>query len=323
MKNFAALVLAALIILTHGAESDYLPGVGTSSPTQLYYNGQMITATKCTDYPLNAGNTFMHYGTVRVCNTRDDLYIGVYGDQGFIGTEAIKIWIGTSLALLPTPKNGGRPIAGKFPYKSPQFASTTYYWSFKIAFTAINRLNTDPIPSCSVPYLYIYVHADCSGNTCFGGSVCSGSGSVSAWYCSIIYVPQCPTIIVVPDCSASPKPPGCPTYSCDTAFAYGSHILANTFNPDNLPIADPSGSNRWGWAYKSLSTAHSITFNIYAGAGQNRISNGYLAGTATYTWNAAGTGTVVVNIPSDVYVGQYQIHISDSLPRSVSAPGSY
>ncbi len=303
MKNFTALILAALIILTLGAESDYLPGVGTLSPTQIYYNGQMITATKCTDYPLNAGNTFIHYGTVRVCNTRDDLYIGVYGDQGFIGTEAIKIWIGTSLALLPTPKNGGRPIAGKFPYKSPQFATTTYYWSFKIAFTDIIRINTDPIASCSVSNIYIYVHADCSGNTCFGGSFCSGSGSVSAWYCSITYVPKCPTIIVVPDCTATPKPPGCPTYTCDTAYSFGNYILVNTDNPNNLPIADPSNNaQRWGWAYKSPSTSSTVTFNIYAGAGRNDINRGYLAGTATYTWDGVGTATVVVNIASGLYV---------------------
>lgn len=70
MKNFAFLILAALLVLAHGAESDYLPGVGTSSPTQISYGGALITTTKCNDYTLSAGNTFLDYGTVRVCNTK-------------------------------------------------------------------------------------------------------------------------------------------------------------------------------------------------------------------------------------------------------------
>lgn len=189
MKKIVIIILATLLILAHGAESDYLPGVGTASPTQIYYNGLLVTTTKCTDYQLNAGNTFLDYGTVRVCNDQFYLYIGVYADEGFSGTEAVKIWVGTSLALLPT--SGGRAIAGKFDYKSPYFDSTTYYWSIRIAFSDIKVISTDPKPSCNAVTIYVYVHVDCAhGNTCWGGfsGGCIPSGAGQAWYCSIAYV---------------------------------------------------------------------------------------------------------------------------------------
>lgn len=171
MKNFAILILAALLVLAHGAESDFLPGVGTADPTQLSYNGQIITTTKCVDYTLSAGNTFMDYGTVRVCNSQYNLYIGVYADQGFIGVDAIKIWVGTSLLLLPLPKKGSRPIAGKFDFKSPEFTEITYYWSIQIPFTSIKKLDLDPVPTCAGSTIYVYVHVDAlDGNTAWGGS---------------------------------------------------------------------------------------------------------------------------------------------------------
>ena len=193
MKNLTILIFTILLILAHGAEEDYFPGVGSSNPTQISYNDQIITATQCVDYTLSASNTFMDYGTVRVCNTRDDLYIGVYADQGFIGTDAVKIWIGTSLDLLPLPKQGSRPIPGQFYYKSPEFIDTSFYWSFKIAFNEIVKLDTDPVPSCEASSIFVYVHVDSlDGNTAWGGSQCVGSGSKSAWYCSITYVTKCP-----------------------------------------------------------------------------------------------------------------------------------
>lgn len=61
----------------------------------------------------------MDYGTVRVCNTQYELYVGIYADNGFIGIDAIKMWFGTSLSLLPMPKKGDRPAPGQFPFKSP------------------------------------------------------------------------------------------------------------------------------------------------------------------------------------------------------------
>lgn len=288
MKKIVIVVLATLLILAHGLESDYLPGIGTATNNQIYYNDQLITATKCTDYQLNAGAQFEDYGDVRVCNTQFDLYIGVYAFAGFKGSETIKIWVGTSLLLLPVSgSGGGRPIAGKFDYKSPTFDTTTYYWSIKIPFSSIKLDSTDPKPTCNAVKIYVYVHVDCANqNTCFGGDICVPSDG-QAWYCSIAYVTECPASIVVPNCATDPNQDGCPTFSCETAFAFGNRILVNTSNPDNLPIADLTNkSKRWGWAYLSPSTSVTATYNIYAGAGLNYISKGYLVGNVTYTWDS-------------------------------------
>lgn len=238
---------------------------------------------------MSAGNTFMDYGTVRVCNKRDDLFIGVYADQGFIGLDAVKIWVGTSLDLLPLPKQGSRPIPGKLYYKSPEFTETAYYWSYTLPFNEFFRIDGDPVPTCEGSSIFVYVHVDTfDGNTAWGGSNCVGSGSKSAWYCSITYETECPAISGLSlDCSLDPLPAGCPIYKCDTAFAYGEYVLAaGADNPDNLLVADTKSQNsRWGWAYKSTSAKVIRFFNIYAAAGKNNINNGYLAGNVTYTWD--------------------------------------
>lgn len=90
-------------------------------------------------------------------------------------------------------------------------------------------------------------------------------------------------------------------------------------------VADPTSKNsRWGWAYKSTSTAVIDNQKIYAAAGKNDINNGYLAGNATYTWDPSkSSGLAQFSINSGLHVSQYQIHISDTLPKNIAAPGSY
>lgn len=99
----------------------------------------------------------------------------------------------------------------------------------------------------------------------------------------------------------------------------------NTSNPDNLPIADLTNkAKRWGWAYLSPSTGATATYNIYAGAGLNYISKGYLIGNVTYTWDPIlQEATASVSISNNFYVNSYHIHIGDSLPGNVAAPGQY
>lgn len=75
MKNLTSLIIFAIIALATGetlTSLTYLPAPDTNEIPQFYdvesTPAQTIPMTKCTDYPLNAGNTFMDFGTVRVCN---------------------------------------------------------------------------------------------------------------------------------------------------------------------------------------------------------------------------------------------------------------
>lgn len=95
----------------------------------------------------------------------------------------------------------------------------------------------DPVPTCSSLY-YIFVHVDCLGQTCWSGDLTNCVTSQDAngpWFCFTKYTALCPTVVPPLDCSSEPDDPRCPKYKCDTAFAYGSHILLNTFNPSTYP----------------------------------------------------------------------------------------
>lgn len=75
MKNLTTLIIFTIIALATGqtlTSLTYLPGPDTNGIPQFYdvesKPAQTIPMIKCTDYLLNAGNTFMNFGTVRVCN---------------------------------------------------------------------------------------------------------------------------------------------------------------------------------------------------------------------------------------------------------------
>lgn len=99
MERISKLIIfSTLVILAFGAESDYLPGVGSPSPTQIYYNSQILTTTKCQDFDLkiriSQNADFVDIGTTRVCNTRDDIYVGIYADTG-LSSLPVKAWLET------------------------------------------------------------------------------------------------------------------------------------------------------------------------------------------------------------------------------------
>lgn len=109
MRNISILIFVIALTLANGqlaTHPTYLPGPNMNSKPQFYNAATQTTiaADFCTDYQLNAGNTFMNYGTVRVCNTQYYIYIGVYATEGYNGAEAVKAWIGTNLTLLNTVK---------------------------------------------------------------------------------------------------------------------------------------------------------------------------------------------------------------------------
>lgn len=73
-------VILSIIVVFCNAQ-EYLPPLNIGSGLYPFYDAQTqstINTIICVDYQLSAGNTFLNYGTVRICNTATDLYIGVY-----------------------------------------------------------------------------------------------------------------------------------------------------------------------------------------------------------------------------------------------------
>jgi hypothetical protein len=73
------------------------------------------------------------------------------------------------------------------------------------------------------------------------------------------------------------------SFKCETAFAKGDYTF------ETWPHLD-FNSNRWGWLLGPFGkgfVANSESFPLYAGAGQNDISKGALAGVVTVSWDTA------------------------------------
>lgn len=103
-----------------------------------------------------------------------------------------------------------------------------------ILLASLNSNTGEPV-NCN-DLLYIYLHADVydkdnKAQTAYGGNFCQttqdSTNPYSKWYCKFIYQAQCPD-------NPPGEPPGETQLLCETAFAYGTHVLAWKFNPDNL-----------------------------------------------------------------------------------------
>ncbi|CAB1103913.1 unnamed protein product [Ectocarpus sp. CCAP 1310/34] len=92
-------------------------------------------------------------------------------------------------------------------------------------------------------------------------------------------------------------------------------------------------ANRWGWYLESTfdSTDQSFTFDMYAGAGQNDLSSGALAGNVVVNVIQDGSSDYTVH-PADGYCfDDVHVHVGNELPtktkKSVTtptvAPGQY
>ena len=82
------------------------------------------------------------------------------------------------------------------------------------------------------------------------------------------------------------------------------------WNNDQLPTLN-LGNKRWGWAEYVTPGQTSDSAIIYAGAGQNILSNGTPVGTVTY--QVTGTYVqVTIDFYDDVYVGATHIYFSDT-----------
>lgn len=100
---------------------------------------------------------------------------------------------------------------------------------------------------------------------------------------------------------------------CETAFRYGDISFINDIG---------FNSNRWGWAAEYSGTTGSVTENLYAGAGQEDTSKGYLAGTVTVSWTADEV-TFTVDLANGVSINEVHIFFNEDNLPSKSAPGQY
>lgn len=106
-----------------------------------------------------------------------------------------------------------------------------------------------------------------------------------------------------------------------TAFAKGGYVWTTEkkSNPENLPSLKLT-QNRWGWAI-NLTAPGTTYYDIWAGAGLNKTSNGTKVGTLTVTWEGAN-----VTVKYDLFAGfgleEVHLYAGDGSPTT-TAPGQY
>lgn len=273
--------------------------------------------TTCGDkvWPLTAGQ-HIDIGTVTVNNDAENIYV-TYAINTTLQSKAnfgnLHMWIGNDLAALPVERSG-RPAPGQLPYHFDATGLTSY--TFTLPLASIN-VSIAPATCPNLPPLYVVTHAEAndvddgtgtfSGQTAFGGDT---PGSGKSWWFYGLYTICCNV--------SGDEPLPCFT---ETAFAKGTHVWTTLkqSNPENLPSLKLT-NNRWGWAINLTKIGHA-TYNIWAGAGLNKTSNGKLVGTLTVDWDGSNA-TVTYALTSGNALEEVHIYAADAPPTTV-APGQY
>ena len=100
--------------------------------------------------------------------------------------------------------------------------------------------------------------------------------------------------------------------NCETAFMVG----------DRTFISLGLTNSRWGWAEFVTEAELPITADLYAAAGQNVLSKGWLAGTVTITRDGAAVHVTIDTEDDDVTLNETHIYVSTTAPGTI-APGQY
>lgn len=275
--------------------------------------GQAYSACAPTTWDLIAGQTHVA-GSLTVENDLSNLYVtySLTFPGATFGT--LHLWVGNDLASLPK-NNQGVPVQGKFPYQYDATGLTSY--TFTIPLNTINVSIPAPAQCSSVPPLQVVAHAEVSMDTdndgvldhetAYGGDT-PGEGSSRWWFYGTYTF-----------CCDLSTPPGlCFT---QTAFAKGTHVFVvdRKANPENLPSLSLT-KNRWGWAI-NLTAVTAKSYDIYAGAGLNKIANGVKVGSLTINWNGS-VASVQYQLNSGYFLEEVHIYASDVKPTTI-APGQY
>lgn len=269
-----------------------------------------------TTWPLTAGQT-IDVGTVTVSNDEINIYIDYNLDtvahpNATFGT--LHVWVGNDLLNVPaTP--GGTPIPGQFDQAEggASFdASGLTSYTFTIPFTAIGIIDTDE--ACGTD-LFVFTHAEVDLDSTDGSSehetAWGGTepGTSPRWYFFGVY-----TIC----CDSTPPPVICLD---ETAFAKGNYVFTTNkrSNPEDLESLKLT-KNRWGWAINLLDVGIT-SYDIYAGAGLNKVENGTKVGTLTIDYTGL-TATITYTLFSGYTLEEVHVYAGD-MPPTTLAPGQF
>ena len=290
MRLLRLLVLVAIMVVG-GATAGY-----SSCPVQ--------------SWTLWAGQT-QDVGTVEVTNDATNVYVTYTLTAPGATFGGLHLWVGNDLNNLPKTKTGN-PEPGQFPYKADATGLTTYKFTIPLAGLSI----TDITGACPLD-LNVVAHAEVnnvphtdgstSNETAFGGDHDGPTGS-RWWYYAIYHL-----------CCDTTTPPD--IGECKTAFAKGGWVFTidAKSNPENLPSLKLI-KNRWGWAI-NLTQPGTTTYNIWAGAGLNKTSNGVKVGTLEVDWDGS-VAKVTYTLGSDYVMKELHIYAADFKPTT-TAPGQY
>ncbi|HEX8014087.1 MAG TPA: hypothetical protein VF465_02530 [Flavobacterium sp.] len=253
------------------------------------------TYSECDPVSINImAGQFTNSGKILIENDATNLYVTYSALPNWYFSE-MHLYVGPYANV---PLQNGNPVPGQFPYKK-SFNPLVQTYTFTIPLSAI----TLDANKC----LYIAAHSSMK-NIVNGVIVRTETG----WAGGIkfpgknwaTYFNYC-----LRTCDPPPPPDGT---TCDTAYMFGNY----TFN--SLEI-----SEKWGWAtyYNNVMNGN-YTYNLYAGAGQNDITKGYLAGTVTIVIQGSNVSvTINATHPGTVFT-ETHVYLSDS-PPTTAAPGQF
>ncbi len=233
------------------------------------------------------------------------------------GWELVEAHLAAGISVSDIPLNkAGNPKIGNFPYSSGNIAgSTSYSFSVPLCTFALDASQTQCTPVVSLFAAHAALRKD-KGDGTYQTETGWGDGdrflAKGSWaeYFSVVL-----------ECAENPQPPE--KLPCETAWAIGKYTfdcsVPNKANPDNYNCG-PAGeiSDKWGW-YDSFVPAAGFRSTLYAGAAQNDLSKGTLAGTLDVT--CAGTACDLAVQTSGAWrLEDFQAYVGCE-PPTTTAPG--
>lgn len=252
------------------------------------------TYSECDPISINImAGQFTNAGKVLIENDATNLYVTYTAIQDWYFSE-LHLYVGPYANI---PAKNGNPIPGQFPYKK-SFNPLVQSYTFTIPLSSI----TLDANRC----LFIAAHS--SMKNIVNGTVIR---TETGWAGDINF-PGKNWATYFNYCLRTCDTPTPPVTTCDTAYMFGNY----TFN--GLEI-----SEKWGWAtYYDNVVNGTYTYNLYAGAGQNNINNGYLAGTVTVVIQGSNVQvTINATHPGTIFT-ETHVYLSDERPET-AAPGQF
>lgn len=272
--------------------------------------------TACSPGPANwvlrAGQS-IDVGSVTVENDATNLYVTYALTFPGASFGTLHLWVGNDLLRVPANPQG-TPVPGHFPYQIDTGGATSY--TFTVPLSEVGIADVAAVCPATLT-LYVVTHAevtmDSNGDgkldheTAFGGDR-DGNLEKGRWWYYGAYCLMCESNPVI-------------TFACNTAFAKGGYVFVteSKSNPEKLPSLKLT-RNRWGWAINVKNTGQT-SYQIWAGAGLNKTSNGTLVGTLTINWDG-NYATVTYTLTSPNVMEELHIYTGDGPPTTI-APGQY